>query len=76
MHTRQKIKLRNAFANNMSTDTKRSKAQLSKIIQLGRFLGDLLGRLPGLLMKVLPLAENVRALLATVVSSSAVDGAF
>ena len=60
----------------MSTDTKRSKTQLSKIIQLGRFLGDLLGRLPGLLMKVLPLAENVRALLATVVSSSAVDGAF
>lgn len=76
MHTRQKIKLINAFTKNMSTDTKRSKAQLSKIIQLGRFLGDLLGRLPGLLMKVLPLAENVRALLATVVSSSAVDGAF
>ena len=75
MHTRQKINLRNAFANNMSTDTKR-KAQLSKIIHLGRFLGDLLGILPGLLMKVLPLAENVRALLATVVSSSAVDGAF
>ena len=31
--TRQKVKLRNAFNNNMSTDLKRSKAQISKIIQ-------------------------------------------
>ena len=31
--TRQKVKLRNAFNNNMSTDSKRSKAQISKIIQ-------------------------------------------
>ena len=30
--TRQKIKLRNAFNNNMSTDLKLSKAQISKII--------------------------------------------
>ena len=30
--TRQKTKIRNAFANNMSTDRKLSKAQLSKII--------------------------------------------
>ena len=30
--TRQKIKLRNAFNNNMSTDLKFSKAQISKII--------------------------------------------
>ena len=29
---RQKIKLRNAFENNMSTDIKLSKAQISKII--------------------------------------------
>ena len=29
---RQKTKLRNAFNNNMSTDTKLSKAQISKII--------------------------------------------
>ena len=34
--TRQKIKLRNAFNNNMSTDLKLSKAQISKIIQCGR----------------------------------------
>ena len=37
--TRQKIKLRNAFNNNMSTDLKLSKAQISKIIQSGGFLG-------------------------------------
>ena len=32
--TRQKIKLRNAFENNMSTDIKLSKAQISKISNL------------------------------------------
>ena len=36
--TRQKTKLRNAFSNNMSTDLKLSKAQISKIIQSGGFL--------------------------------------
>ena len=30
--TRQKTKVRNAFANNMLTDIKLSKAQLSKIV--------------------------------------------
>ena len=37
--TRQKTKLRNAFNNNMSTDLKLSKAQISKTIQSGGFLG-------------------------------------
>ena len=37
--TRQKTKLRNAFNNNMSTDLKLSRAQSSKIIQSGGFLG-------------------------------------
>ena len=32
MTTRQKTKLRNAFNNNMSSDIKLSKAQISKII--------------------------------------------
>ena len=45
--TRQTIKLRNAFQNNMSTDI-----TLSKIIQSGRFLGSLLSNLAGPLMKV------------------------
>ena len=42
--TRQKTKLRTAFNNNMSTDLKLSKAQVSKIIQSGRFLGSLLSK--------------------------------
>ena len=50
--TRQKTKLRNAFNNNMSTDLKLSKAQISKIIQSGGFLGSLLSKLAGPLMKV------------------------
>ena len=36
--TRQKIKLRNAFNNNMATDLKLSRAQITKIIQSGGFL--------------------------------------
>ena len=43
--TIQKTKVRNAFNNNMSTDLKLSKAQISKIIQSGGFLGRLLGPL-------------------------------
>ena len=35
--TRQKTNLRNAFENNMSTDIKSLKAQISKIIQSGVF---------------------------------------
>ena len=52
--TRQKTKLRNAFNNNMSTDLKLSRAQTSKIIQSGGFLGSLLSKfkLTGPLMKV------------------------
>ena len=43
--TRQITKLRNAIENNMSTGIKLSKAQISKIIQSGGFLGKLLGPL-------------------------------
>ena len=43
--TRQKTKLRNAFNNNMSTDLRLSKAQISNIIQSGGFLGSLLSKL-------------------------------
>ena len=54
--TRQKIKIRNAFNNNTSTDIKLSKAQINKIIQSGGFLG----RLRGPLLKTgLPLIKNV-----------------
>ena len=58
--TRQKTKLRNAFNNNMSTDIKLPKAQISKIIQSGRFLGSLLSKRAGPLMKVaVPLASFI-----------------
>ena len=52
LKTRQKTKLRNAFKNNMSTDLKLSKAQISTIIQSEGFLGSLLIKLAGPLMKV------------------------
>ena len=42
---RQVANLRKAFENNLSTDIKLSKAQLSEMVQLGRFLGRLLGPL-------------------------------
>ena len=48
--TRQKTKLRNALENNMSTNIKLSKAQLTKIIQSGRFLGSLWSKLVGPIM--------------------------
>ena len=58
--TRQKNKLRNIFENNMSSDTKPSKAQPSKIIQSGGILGSLLSKIAGPLMKVaVPLAKNI-----------------
>ena len=57
--TRQKTKLRNAFNNNMSTDLKLSKAQISKIIQSGGFLGSLLSKLAGPLMKVVVLLAKI-----------------
>ena len=60
--TRQKTKLRNALSNNISTDLKLSKAQILKIIQSGGFLGLLLSKLAGPLMKIaIPLAKNVLA---------------
>ena len=42
---RQKIKLRNAFENNMSTDIKLPKTQISKIIQYRGFFGSLLSKI-------------------------------
>ena len=68
--TRQKTKVRNAFNNNMSTDLKLSKAQISKIIQSGRFLGSLLSKIAGPLMKIaVPLTKNVLVLLGITVAA-------
>ena len=71
---RQKTRLRNAFNNNMSTDLKLSRGQISKIIQSGGFLGSLLIKLARPLMKVaIPLAKNVLASLGITATASAID---
>ena len=71
--TRQTTKLRNAIEDNMSTDKKLSKAQLSKIIQSGEFLDKILGpivktRLPLLKSVIKPLV-----LLGLTAASSVID---
>ena len=72
--TRQKTKVRNAFNNNVSTDLKLSKAQISTIIQSGEFLGSLLSKLTGPLMKVaIPLAKYLLAPLIITAAASAID---
>ena len=72
--TRQKTKLKHAFNNNISADLKFSKAHIFKIIQSGRFLGSLLSKLAGPLMKVaIPLAKNVLAPLGVTAAASAID---
>ena len=76
--TRQKTKLRNAFKNNMSTNLKLSKAQISKIIQsrgyLGRLLGPLLKtKLPIINIVIKPLAKSVSVSLGLTAAASAAD---
>ena len=71
--TRQRTKLRNAIENNMSTDIKLSKAQISNIIQSGEFLGKILGPL---LKTGLPLLKSVikpLGLLGLTAASSSID---
>ena len=72
---RQVANIRKAFSKNASTDIKLSKTQLSKMIQSGGFLGNLLGKLAGPLIKVaMPLAKNVLAPLGLSAAMSAIDG--
>ena len=75
---RQVANIRKAFANNLSTDVKLSKTQLSNMIQSGGFLGRLLGPLlkTGLpLMKsvIKPLAKSVLIPLGLTAAASAAD---
>ena len=75
---RQVSGIRKAFVNNSSIDIKFSKAQLSKMIQSGGFLGKLLGPLlkTGLpLMKsvITPLAKSVLIPLGLTAAASAAD---
>ena len=76
--TKQKTKLRNAFNNNMSNDLKLSRAQISKIIQSGGFLGRLLGPLlktglPLIKNVIKPLAKSVLIPLGLTAAASAAD---
>ena len=72
---RQVANIGKAFANHSSVDIKLSKTQLSKMIQSERFLGNLLGKLAGPLMKVaMPLAKNVLAPLGLSAAMSVIDG--
>ena len=72
--TRQKTELRNVLNNKMPTDVKLSRAHISKIIQSGGFLGSLLSKLPGPLIKVaIPLPKNVLAPLRITAAASAID---
>ena len=58
----------------MSTDLKLSKARIFKITQSGGFLGSLLSKLAGPLMKVaVPLAKNVLPTLGITAAASASD---
>ena len=72
---RQVANICKAFAKNTSIDIKLSKTQLSKMIQSGGFLGNLLGKLAGPLLEVaMPLAKNVLAPLGISAAMSAIEG--
>ena len=72
---RQVANICKAFSNNLSTDVKFSKTQLSKMMPSGGFLGNLLSKLAGALMKVaMPLAKNLLAPLELTAAMFAIDG--
>ena len=71
--TRQTAKIRNVFANNVSTDIKLSKAQISKIIQSGGYFGSWLGNLgkKALANIAIPLArDNLPGVVSNLTSNS------
>ena len=75
---RQVANIRKAFANNLSTDIKFSKAQLSKMMQSGGFPGKLLGPLlktglPLIKSVIKPLAKSVLVPLELTAAASAAD---
>ena len=75
---RQVANIRKAFASNLSTDIKFSKAQLSKMLQSGGFLGKLLGPLlktglPLIKSVIKPLAKSVLVPLGLTAAASAAD---
>ena len=71
--TRQTTKLRSAIENNMSTDIKLSKGQISKIIQSGGSLGKLLGPLLKTGLALLKSVIRPYGLLVLTAANSAID---
>ena len=75
---RQVSSIHKTFANNSSVDIKFSKTQLSKMIQLGGFLGKLLGpllktRLQLIKIVIKPLAKSVLIPLELTAAASGAD---
>ena len=75
---RQASNLRKAFANHLSTDIKLYKAQLSKMMQSGGFLGRLLGPslktgLPLINNVIKPLVQSVLIPLGLIAAASVAD---
>ena len=71
--TRQTTKIRNAFSNNMSTDIKLSKVEISKIIPSGGSSGSWLGNLgkKALTDIAVPLArDNLPGLVSNLASNA------
>ena len=78
LRDRQVSSIRKVFSNNSSANIKFSKAQLSKMIQSGGFLGKLLGPLlktglPLMTNVIIPLAKNVLIPLGLTAAASAAD---
>ena len=71
--TRQTTKLGKAIENNLQTDIKLSKDQISKMIQSGGFLGKILGPLLKTVLPLLKLVIKPLGLLSLTASSSAID---
>ena len=71
--TRQRTKLRNAIENSLQTDIKLRKAQISKIIQSGGFLGKILGPLLKTGLPLLKSAIKPLGLLGVTAAISAID---
>ena len=73
--TRQRTKIRNTFANNVSIDIKPSNTQLTKIFQSSGFLCNMIGYLgkKALMNPAVPLTKDVLPKLATKVTWSILD---
>ena len=73
--TKEETKTRNAFANNMSTDIKLSKAQLSRVIKASGYIGNMIVNVgKKTLMKLaISLTKDSRPQLAINQTSSVID---